>query len=456
MCFASRMPIPSAVVSVTVNTNESSKSDEDDSVSSSSSSYSSSVSSSVFTSSLSSFEYGRTNNLPNSDDDESSSSESDESSNDDAIANMIGPLMQQRGNAIGEALAERCFLSSSIKWLGHHLPDSVVAFLIDQIEDEIQSEQCESSKQSSSLPKTNHDHDENDIDNDNDNDDDADNDADDETDSQQERSLQFPQHLTLTRQLSSSSSIQIQHLQQQRRYSSFAGMESTTTIQQQSPSEQPPSEEQYSHRRSSMPLVVRNLEGKPKRRASIRRSSSKESFASESSIRFHRQSCSRQQSQRRGSAASSISIQHQQPLSESQSQLKFERRQLGLDIDAMSSDDNNSTAPQQQPYFDPFPYDSDDEKHRQEQLRQHRVMKTRDSIVRLTLPDNILGMDDSSRSNNNSRDSFYFNDSIPSATRHDCALLFVDISGFTKLSTTLNVEPLSKVRSLSIKADTDI
>ena len=37
--------------------------------------------------------------------------------------------------------------------------------------------------------------------------------------------------------------------------------------------------------------------------------------------------------------------------------------------------------------------------------------------------------------------------SLPYATRHTSALLFVDISGFTKLSTLLSVESLSKVNS---------
>ena len=34
---------------------------------------------------------------------------------------------------------------------------------------------------------------------------------------------------------------------------------------------------------------------------------------------------------------------------------------------------------------------------------------------------------------------------LPYLSRHQCALLFVDISGFTKLSTELDVETLSKV-----------
>jgi hypothetical protein len=46
-------------------------------------------------------------------------------------------------------------------------------------------------------------------------------------------------------------------------------------------------------------------------------------------------------------------------------------------------------------------------------------------------------------------ENMYFTDKMPPATRHDCALLFVDISGFTKLATTLEVEPLSKVSASS-------
>jgi hypothetical protein len=40
---------------------------------------------------------------------------------------------------------------------------------------------------------------------------------------------------------------------------------------------------------------------------------------------------------------------------------------------------------------------------------------------------------------------------LPYASYHKCALLFVDISGFTKLSQVLNVEHLSKVSSNAYK-----
>ena len=38
---------------------------------------------------------------------------------------------------------------------------------------------------------------------------------------------------------------------------------------------------------------------------------------------------------------------------------------------------------------------------------------------------------------------------LPYATYHDCALLFVDISGFTKISQTLDLDNLSKVRKVT-------
>jgi hypothetical protein len=44
--------------------------------------------------------------------------------------------MAAHGLALGQALAERAACVDSIKWLGQHLPETVVQFLIDEIEAE--------------------------------------------------------------------------------------------------------------------------------------------------------------------------------------------------------------------------------------------------------------------------------------------------------------------------------
>jgi hypothetical protein len=44
---------------------------------------------------------------------------------------------------------------------------------------------------------------------------------------------------------------------------------------------------------------------------------------------------------------------------------------------------------------------------------------------------------------------------MPHSTKRQCALVFVDISGFTKLSTILDVESLSKVSPLQTLAPSD-
>ncbi len=88
-------------------------------------------------------------------------------------------------------------------------------------------------------------------------------------------------------------------------------------------------------------------------------------------------------------------------------------------------------------------------------LRQRRMLKTQDSI-------RLLGSNDPVAAKPYARTksslplqikespsddaSYSTTGSIPPAMRHSCALLFVDISGFTRLSTTLDVEALSKVR----------
>ena len=190
-------------------------------------------------------------------------------------------------------------------------------------------------------------------------------------------------------------------------------------------------------RRSSMPLIVRSMTttDRKNRRGSMKPTSSDHvsdsSSGSGSSLRFHKDTNHRKHARRmkrRGSAVSGNSI----------SSLMLEP--LGA-MDGLA--DMNSSYGRAGSVKGYVPYASDDEKR--EFLRKSRVLKTRDSIMRLsgdvrryaqTSPDELESEDEGEFEN-------YF--VIPPATRHDCALLFVDISGFTALSTSLEVEPLSKV-----------
>ena len=68
------------------------------------------------------------------DHDQSYPDEDSISDNEDYRAAQLGPMFQKHGNAITYALAERVACIESIKWFGHHIPECVVAFLIDEIE----------------------------------------------------------------------------------------------------------------------------------------------------------------------------------------------------------------------------------------------------------------------------------------------------------------------------------
>jgi hypothetical protein len=188
-------------------------------------------------------------------------------------------------------------------------------------------------------------------------------------------------------------------------------------------------------RRLSLPLVVRSLDtSNHSRRGSARQPaafahSDTDSSNSVSSLRFHKQTNDKKlsrQMRRRGSMNSVSSI----------SSL------FGASAPAVMATE--------QSYDDPFIQPGLDENERQEALRKYRVRKTRDSIVKLSGGLKLTDLEQelgtpSGSSDEGDEDNMYFTDAIPPATRHDCALLFVDISGFTKLSTTLAVEPLSKV-----------
>lgn len=198
-------------------------------------------------------------------------------------------------------------------------------------------------------------------------------------------------------------------------------------------------------RRSSLPLVVRSMDFSDRHagRGSMRQSNNQASDSSScgtSSLRFQRQPHQRKNSQRikrRGSARSAGSI----------SSLLLESR-IGIEgLAALSASHSEGG----RAFIDPFPYASDDDKR--DEVRKDRVMKTRDSIIKLS-GDFKLGeiqnqLDALESDDEGDTENMYFTDAIPPATRHDCALLFVDISGFTKLSTTLEVEPLSKVSTSS-------
>jgi len=86
--------------------------------------------------------------------------------------------------------------------------------------------------------------------------------------------------------------------------------------------------------------------------------------------------------------------------------------------------------------------------------KQKRIFKTQNALRKLkktTDTGHTLEQSEASESNNSLDGDFNMDHlvdtitlSLPCGVKHDCALLFVDISGFTKLSTTLKVEKLSK------------
>lgn len=237
----------------------------------------------------------------------------------------------------------------------------------------------------------------------------------------------------------------------QRRRHSVIGMQTThvTPVPEQSPQEdvyEEPAPRRRMARRSSMPLVVRSMGSSSV--ASVRRTpgvrhsimthvSDSSSGGSTSSLQFHKHNNEKNKSRRmrrRGSLASVSSI----------SSILYDAQNFRVDNAGFGGGEGK-------PYvMDPFP-NSDDERHKQDLRRQDRVMKTRDSIIKLSGGFKIDDLEDEFAALGEGSDidgeNLYFTDVIPPATRHDCALLFVDISGFTKLSTTLKVEPLSKVRS---------
>jgi hypothetical protein len=76
--------------------------------------------------------------------------------------------------------------------------------------------------------------------------------------------------------------------------------------------------------------------------------------------------------------------------------------------------------------------------------RQKRVTRTQTSI-QLLLQTYEWTEQAKEKTNGNDAARELSNKGVPPAEKHECALLFVDISGFTKLSTLLPIEQLSKV-----------
>lgn len=435
---------------------------------------SSSVSSSVLTSSLSSFEFNSSTPFEGRQaarlaKKQEARDEDSESSNEDDLAKMISATMAAHGLALGQALAERASCVDSIKWLGQHLPETVVQFLIDEIEVE-ETGQGAGSERSGSILSPEGDSDDDSIlhsraslvskaNSQPRNDDDSYRLDCGESDLEDDKSSHSPIHY------------QQPHPSEfppraGRRHSMSGG----AIMNMSSAMEVSSSSLRTGHaandgqlkvgRRSSMPLILRSMEGSNRSirdrfsPGSLRRSRRGElpsalgdSFSDASNVSGLSNMDNHAIVEGRHSTAQSVS-------SDSAS-LILEKHALGIGLD-----DNKikQTGTAGQPYFDPFPFDSDDEKQKIERLREHRVMKTKDSIRNLAAGPhldtsefgsslNSLAFDDCDDDDKSPRrnDNFYFTDVIPPATRHDCALLFVDISGFTKLSTTLGVEALSKV-----------
>lgn len=526
----------------------------------------SSVDSSVLTSSLSSFEFSGQQDVTTPSDQPAKPSvfAGDESSNEDEVAEVVSDLIQNRGTEMSLAIAERISCIDSIKWLGHHLPESVVAFLVDEIEVEeagrgpisdsemngfassmdfldYETSQGHQHDDDRSLPDLDltayppqnqqrpkqapeHHHDGTTgcdngsavlIKNENgketedscrnshpvvdatvnvqlnhdgcakrsrchsktimpDHDDSfaLDESAGYYADYHESRNGiagDFFEHSNVEQYMARYNDTGIKlvhdendldddlnrasndplhhdnrHYRSQRRHS-VMGLKSTLTTPEASEfgraSVEVKKPRSRVQRRSSMPLVVRSMDTteRQSRRGSIKPTfaehvSDSSSGGSGSSLRFHKETNHRKYTRRmkrRGSAVSGNSIS------------SFLREPLGA-LEGFSG--MNSSFGGAGSVKDTIPYSSDDEKR--ELLRRSRVLKTRDSILKLSGDVRLGGMENQleelESEDEGEFENMYFTDAIPPATRHDCALLFVDISGFTKLSTTLEVEPLSK------------
>lgn len=367
-----------------------------------------------------------------------------DSCNDDYRAALMGPLMSRHGADIGTALAERVECIESIKWLGHHLPECVVAFLIDEIEAEEAGRGPISEGDYESTNFEYYDHrsfpdgalggasdiqtngggtetaqthgdrsvndnsegysfgyDENDTDN---------------------ASMEAPIHYA-AKCTPSNDDDEDGGSELPRRHS----LVDIPALRSQLASE--PTESRRIRRRSSMPLVFRQMHGL----------SRKERLATYSNYPLpdeeHIQQNDDHQRNRRQSVTSEAT-----PISNAGSyHLVYKDHDLPVSQGNVQLLSGYATgAYEYEPEF-------------QDQVRKDRIIKTRNSMRRLSGNIDLAAFQRERAGYENEADSmgdaenFYFTDAIPPASRHDCALLFVDISGFTKLSTTLKVEPLKKV-----------
>jgi len=99
-------------------------------------------------------------------------------------------------------------------------------------------------------------------------------------------------------------------------------------------------------------------------------------------------------------------------------------------------------------YLDPFPYDSDEDSVQGQTKQENDVREDEKN----NSDNNNIGEKDIISSSRQQDQTLKFQPPnrtspmvLPYASYHNCALLFVDISGFTKLSQLLDVENLSKV-----------
>jgi hypothetical protein len=99
-------------------------------------------------------------------------------------------------------------------------------------------------------------------------------------------------------------------------------------------------------------------------------------------------------------------------------------------------------------YLDPFPYDSDEDSVRGQTKQENDIREDK----KINGDNNNIGEKEIISSSCQQDQTLKFQPPnrtspmvLPYASYHNCALLFVDISGFTKLSQILDVENLSKV-----------
>lgn len=375
------------------------------------------------------------------DEDESGTSE-----DDDTFAQIMAETMHSHENArmaLGLALAERATIIDSIKWLGHHIPECVIQFLIDEIEDEEQEAgrgvnpqnvapvtfltglQQDLGKSVIEALAT------------------AARAVGEQDPATSEADVQPTAPKVLLRNMDSLADESLHSARRQKQIRALEGNDSihgtrrrlSLEAQGNNTAEQDwdcnSQEDSFSSLVLHHKTIEKNISAKTEQIPATEIDDSDFSSSSYSSDESYDDY---------GSIESEFTS----------NELADLRRDAGLKIDKPPSSFANGKVRKNEPLAIP------DVEVKAAVLRQRRMLKTQDSIRMLSSHDPVAAkpyarakssLPPSTKESPSGDDASYSTTgSIPPAMRHACALLFVDISGFTKLSTTLDVEALSKVR----------